>query len=137
MSERCQGLLEVCHRLAERRAVGSPGAGLLAVGHGLVPHRAPEGMRGQALDLLGQAVRVELFERFDNAGVQQTAALLEETAVGHLVRQGMLEGVFRLGKEPRLVQELGRLEVRQPAIQRRLRAAQQWPGAGPRVPRYR
>jgi hypothetical protein len=32
--------------------------------------------------------------------------------------EGVLEGVFALGKEPRLVQKLGRLEVRQPAMQR-------------------
>ena len=48
--------------------------------------------------------------------VQDSPPLLEQTAVGHLVRQGVLEGVLALGKEPRLVEELGRLEVRQAAV---------------------
>jgi hypothetical protein len=59
---------------------------------------------------LGQVVRVALFERFDNPGVEQTAVLLEEPPVGHLMRQGMLKGVHRLGKGLRLIEELGVLE---------------------------
>ena len=51
--EGLEGLLEGGHRLAERGAVVGPGAGLLAVGHGLVPHLAPQGMVRQAFDLLG------------------------------------------------------------------------------------
>ena len=39
--EGLEGLLEVSHRLAERGTVVGPGTGLLAVGHGLVPHLAP------------------------------------------------------------------------------------------------
>jgi hypothetical protein len=48
-----EGLLEGGHRLMERGAVPSPGTGLLAVGHGFVPHLAAQGMVGQAFDLLG------------------------------------------------------------------------------------
>ena len=33
------------------------------------------------------------------------------------MRQGVLEGVLTLGKEARLIEELGGLEVRQPAMQ--------------------
>ena len=39
--EGLEGLLEGDSRLAERGAVPGPGAGLLAVGHGLGPHFAP------------------------------------------------------------------------------------------------
>ena len=42
--EGLEGLLEGGHRLADARAVEGPGAGLLAVGHGLVPHLAPQSM---------------------------------------------------------------------------------------------
>jgi hypothetical protein len=42
--EGLEGLLEGGRRLAERGAVVGPGAGLLAVGHGLVPHLPPQGM---------------------------------------------------------------------------------------------
>ena len=46
-------LLEGGHGLAERRAVDGPGAGLLAVGQGLLPDLTPQGMVRQAFDLLG------------------------------------------------------------------------------------
>ena len=52
--------------------------------------------------------------------MQHPPPLLQETAVGHLVRQGVLEGVLALGEEARLVEELGRLEVRQAAMERLL-----------------
>ena len=118
--EGLEGLLEGGHRLAERGAVVGPGAGLLAVGHGLVPHLAPQGMVRQAFDLLGHPLGRERLEGLDQARVQHPPPLQQEAAVGHLVRQGMLEGVFRLGEQARLIQELGRLEVRQAAVQRLL-----------------
>jgi hypothetical protein len=105
MSERCQSLFEIRRCLAVRRAVAGPGPGLPTVGHGLVPHCTPEGMQGQVLDLLGQEFRVALFERFDNAGVQQTAVFLEETAISYLVRQGVLEGIQALWEQAGLVEK--------------------------------
>ena len=78
---------------------------------------------GQAFDLLGHPLRRERLEGLDNARVQRPPPLQQEAAVGHLVRQGMLEGVFRLGEQAGLIQELRRLEVRQAAVQRRPRAA--------------
>ena len=75
----------------------------------------------QALDLFGQVVGSECFESLDDARMQQAPSLLEQTAVGHLVRQGVLEGVRLVRKEARLVEELGRLEVRQATVQLRLR----------------
>ena len=62
----------------------------------------------------------ERLEGLDDAGMQHPPPLLEQTAVGHLVGQGVLEGVLALGEEARLVEELGRLEVRQAAVQRLL-----------------
>ena len=118
--EGLEGLLEGGHRLAERGAVVGPGAGLLAVGHGLVPHLAPQGMVRQAFDLLGHPLGRQRLEGLDQARVQHPPPLQQEAAVGHLVRQGMLEGVFRLGEQAGLIQELRRLQVRQAAVQRRL-----------------
>ena len=46
--------------------------------------------------------------------MQRPAALPEETAVGDLVRERVLERVLPLGEEARLVEELGRLEPPQP-----------------------
>ena len=118
--EGLEGLLEGGHRLAERGAVVGPGAGLLAVGHGLVPHLAPQGMVRQAFDLLGHPVGRERLKGLDQARVQHPPPLQQEAVVGHLVRQGMLEGVVRLGEQAGLIQELRRLQVRQAAVQRRL-----------------
>ena len=42
VGEGLEGLLEGGHRLAERGAIVGPGAGLLAVGHGLGPHLAAQ-----------------------------------------------------------------------------------------------
>ena len=120
MREGTERLLEVPHSLA----VGRPRHGLLpglpAVCQGLVPHLAPQGMVGQAFDLLGQAVGSEAFEGLDDAGVEHATALLQQTPIGHLVRQGVLEGVDLLGEEPRLVEELSRLQMGEAAVQRRL-----------------
>ncbi len=62
----------------------------------------------------------ERLEGLDDAGMQHPPPLLQQTAVGHLVGQGMLEGVDLVGEEARLIEELRRLEVRQAAMQRLL-----------------
>ena len=74
-------------------------------------------MVGQPFDLLGHPVPSERLEGLDDAGMQRSPPLLQQAAVGHLVRQGMLEGVFQLGEEARLVQELRGLEVGEVAVQ--------------------
>jgi hypothetical protein len=44
--------------------------------------------------------------------VQPPPSLLEETAIGHLVGEGVFEGILPLGEEACLVEELGPLELR-------------------------
>src|SRR5262245_49700054 len=75
----------------------------------------------QALDLFCQSVPSERLRRLDDAGMQHPPPLLEQTAVGHLVRQGMLEGVLALRKEARLVEELSGLEVGKTTMQTHFR----------------
>src|SRR5207244_9290194 len=104
-----------------------------AQGIRLVPHFTPKRMVRQAFDLVrglpsggkagpgshfGQAVRSETFEGFHNANVEHAPSLLEQAVVGYLMGEGVLEGVSMVGEEPRLVQELGGLEVRQSAVDR-------------------
>jgi hypothetical protein len=54
--------------------IGS-GAGLMAIGHGLVPHFAPHGVARQAIHLLDQLVWRARFKDLDNAGVQSAPPL--------------------------------------------------------------
>jgi hypothetical protein len=54
--------------------------------------------------------------------VKGPAALRQETAVGHLVGQGVREGVHGLGREPCLVEDFGRLQRRQTLVHHRLGA---------------
>ena len=112
MREGTERLLEVSYGLA----VGRPCQGLLPrlpeVRQGLVPHLPPQGMVGQAFDLLGHPVPGECLEGLDDAGMEHPPSFLEQTAVGYFVGEGVLEGVFVVRKEPRFVQEFGGLEVR-------------------------
>jgi hypothetical protein len=73
-------------------------------------------MVGQVFDLLGQSVGVERFHGVHNACVQHSPPLQQEAAVGHLVRQGMLENIDLLGEQTSLVEELCRLEVCQATV---------------------
>ena len=113
-----QRLLEGPHGLA----VGRLPQGLLpclpAVRQGLVPYLTVQSMVRQALDLFGQAVRREAFEGLYDVGMEYTPSLLKQTAIGHLVRQGVLEGVGAFWEQARFVEEFGGLHVREATMQR-------------------
>ena len=121
MREGCQGLLEARHNLSQGRTRERLGTGLPTVRHGLVPDLASEGMLRQPFCLLGQPVGIEPFAGSDDAGVQGPAPLLQETAVGHLVGEGVLEGVCEIREEAGFVEEFGGLQVAEPAAQLLLR----------------
>ena len=72
---------------------------------------------GQPFDLRGHPVSGESLEGLDDVGMELPPPLQQEAAVGHLLGEGVLEGVGVLGKEPRLVEKLRRLEVRQGTVQ--------------------
>ena len=57
----------------------------------------PPGRIVPALDLLRRILGVGLLDGADDAGVQGPTGLLQKRAVGYLVSEGVLEGVFRLG----------------------------------------
>src|SRR5215813_4810440 len=67
----------------------------------------------QAFDLFFEPLRVQRLDRRDDASVQSTPPVLQDAPVGHLVRERMLEGVFEVREDARLVQELGGLEMAQ------------------------
>ena len=117
MRQGMQRLVEIPHGLKVGRPRHGPFSRLPEVHQGFVPYLSPQGMVGQAFDLLGHPVGRGSLEGLHNLGVQDAPPFLQEAAIGHLVRQGMLEGVFALGEQARLVEELGSLELRQAAVQ--------------------
>src|SRR2546422_5707400 len=92
------------------RAGGGLRPGLAGIGDGLVPDLAPEGMVGETIDVLGQPGGVQLFDRRHDASVKGPPSVSKEARVGDLVGQGVLERVFQLRHELRLVQKLASLK---------------------------
>ena len=66
-------------------------------------------MVGQPLDLLRQPLPCKDLNGLRNAGMEHAPPLQQETAIGHLVGEGMLEGVFTLGEQAGLIEKLGGL----------------------------
>ena len=111
MREGTERLLEVPHGLT----VGRPRHGfsprLPTVRQSLIPHLASQGMVGQPLDLLGQVVGIQRCHGVRDVRMQDASSLLEQTAIGGFMREGVLEGVFQLGEEAGLVEELRGLQA--------------------------
>ncbi len=127
-----QRLLKAPYRFPVGRTRRRFGTGLTTVTQGLLPHLTPEGMVRQPFDLFGQAVGREPFDGFDDPGVEGAPSLTQETAVGHLVREGVLKRVFELGKEARLIEELSRLQVGERPGAGSPRRVRRWPAAARR-----
>src|SRR6266540_4409859 len=113
MRQSTERLLEVPYGLAVGRARHSLLSCLPAVRQGLVPHLPSQSVMGQAFDLLGHLVPRKRLEGNDDASMEHPPTLLEETAIGHLVGEGVLESIDTFWEEVRLVEELGRLEGRE------------------------
>ena len=112
MLEGAERLLEVSCGLAVGRLCQGLLPRLPAVRQGLVPYFPPQGMVRQAFDLLGHPLSGERIEGLDDAGMQSAPPLLQETTVGDLMGQGVLEGEVALGEQLGLVEELSGLQVR-------------------------
>jgi hypothetical protein len=104
-------LLQVGHRLPVGSTRGCLGAGLPEVGHGFAPDLALQGVMGQQFDLLGQPVGVACLDGLRDLGMQAAPPLLQKAAVSDLMGEGVLEGIFQLGVETRLIEELSSLQV--------------------------
>ena len=88
-------------------------SGLAKIVHRLLSQLAPEGVLGESLDVLAEPIPVLRLDRLHDAHVHGAPARLRQTAVGHLVRQRVGEGIFQLREEIGLVQKLRRLQPRQ------------------------
>ena len=106
MRQRDEGLIERGGRLAMGRVGKGPVAGLTEIAESLLPQFSPQRVVGNAVHLLRQTVVAKRhFHRLDDLRMDNATALLEETAVGHLVCQGMLEGVFKIREKGGLVEK--------------------------------
>ena len=74
-------------------------------------------MLRQPFHLVIPPVARQGFQRLDNARVQRAPPPLHQAPIGHLLREGVLEGVGALGQAPRLVEELRRLKLGEALMQ--------------------
>ena len=96
-AEGLQRLLKVRHSLPVGRARMRALSPACRQYRGLVPHLAPQGMVRQPFDLLGQrgpAASASMASTMP--GMQRAPPLLQQATVGHLVGEGVLEGVLVL-----------------------------------------
>jgi hypothetical protein len=104
-------------QVSDGLAVGCPRHGpeprLAEIGDRLVPQLPAQGVMGQPLGLLDDALGREPLDGLGDAGVQGALPLVEQPLVGHLVRERVLERVLEVRKEPGLVEELRGLQVRE------------------------
>src|SRR5262249_7173893 len=94
----------------QRRPRRRSEACLAEIVHRFLPQFALDGMMGKPLNMLAEAIPVEYLNRLDDPRVKLAAALQEQTAVRHLVRERVLEGVFEIRRQPDFVDELGGLQ---------------------------
>ena len=104
-------LLQVGEGLAVGRPRHGPEPRLAEIGDRLLPQLPAQGVVGQPLGLLGDALGREPLDGLGDAGVQGALPVVEQPLVRHLVRERVLERVLEVRKEPGLVEELRGLEV--------------------------
>jgi hypothetical protein len=106
-------LLQVGNGLAIRGPRHGPEPGLAEIRDRLLPQLPAQGVIGQPLRLLGDALGREPLDGLDDAGVQGTLPVVEQPLVRHLVRERVFERVLEVRKETGLVEELRGLEMSQ------------------------
>ena len=97
-------------------ALGALGTGLAKVREGLSPHLHSEGMVREAFNVLINAVGIQPFDGRDNPGMEGTPTLLRQAAISHLLRQRVLEHIFKLWKQACLIEKLGGLQMDERAV---------------------
>ena len=122
-------LLQVGNGLSVGGPRHGPKPGLAEIGDRLLPHLPAQGVVGQPLGLLGDALGREPLDGLGDAGVQGALPLVEQSPVRHFVRERVLERVLEVGKEPGLVEELRGLAGESARRAPRAPARRQWPGA--------
>ena len=118
MPEGIEGLLEVLRRRAVRRPEHRLVARLSQTRDRLFPRLGADRVIREALDMLGEPVVAVLLDGFEDPRVELPSSRLEQTRVGDLVRQRVLEGVLDVGEEASLIEELDAPQVCEPSSER-------------------
>jgi len=113
MAERPKRLLQVSNGLAVGSLGHGPEPGMAEIRDRLLPQFPAQGVVGQPLGLLRDALGREPLDGLSDAGVQGALPVVEQPLVRHLVSERMLERVLEVRKEPGLVEELRGLQVRE------------------------
>ena len=113
-------LLEPHGRLLVSRAINCFSARLPEVLESSVPDLAADAMVTQPLDMFVEASSVKRFDGVHDSGMKGASSPLKQAPVRDFVREGVLERVFEVGEQARLVEELRTLQVREGAAQLRL-----------------
>jgi hypothetical protein len=92
-------LLQVGYGLAVRGPRHGPEPRLAEIGDRLLPQLPPQGMVGQSLGLLGDALGRKPLEGLDDAGVQGALPVVKQTLGRDFVRERVLEGVLEVWEE--------------------------------------
>jgi hypothetical protein len=71
----------------------------------------------QRFHLFGHAFPGDRLRGLDDAGMQRASPFLEQRFVGHLLGEGVPEGILPLGEQARLIEKLGPLKLCQTAVQ--------------------
>ena len=99
MLQRCQGLFKIGGGFPVGRAQFRFPAGLPGDTGSPCPRVPREKHGGRGAPPVPSSVGVKPLQGFDNRPVQGNPPVLQQAAIGHLMRQGMLEGIFKLRKE--------------------------------------
>lgn len=111
------GPLEMRLRLDQRIAIHRLGPGDAEEGHCLFRHPGLGVVVGQGLGHLAQATHELLLDGCRRPTVQLDPLLLEQTLIGHVLGEGVLEEVLEFGVRP-LPDQVGVLEVGQARVER-------------------
>src|SRR5262245_30782761 len=77
-------------------------------------------MEGEPLDVLAESIGVETYGGSRDPAGQFPSAYGEHAGVGHVLRDRMLEGVFRIWEDAALVDKLSRRQMGEYSSQRLL-----------------
>src|SRR5436309_13066235 len=106
MSKDLQGLLEARDCFVRRGPVSGCHPSLPKVAESLAPQLAPHRMMGESIRVVADPVSMLRLDRTNDASVQRTALIGEQTGVCDFLRQRMLEAIERLDARTSLVKIL-------------------------------